>query len=97
MGLFDFLKKEKEIILGVEFPMFSGKKKWPGTEFRNTRTYKRKDFYYVQDLEKLNSYIALICSYGFCKVSDIKYTKNNSYIIVENKKSTLHIAFHVNK
>ena len=44
MGLFDFFKpKDKMTILGVEFPMYKGRKYWSDT--RNTDKYNRKNFY----------------------------------------------------
>ena len=45
MGLFDlFSKKETVSILGVEFPIFDGKRTW--VEGRNNSKYQRKDYYY---------------------------------------------------
>ena len=95
MGLFDFFNKQTDNILGVEFPKFNGQKTfgWP----KETNNYKRKDYYYKQDSEKVMEYISLINSYGFSRVNDKKYQNDNSYIIIEEIGNRLHIAFHVNK
>lgn len=97
MGIFDFLKEEKEIILGTEFPIFNGRKRW--SESKKTDKYIRKDYHYKYDLQKLNDYFPLINSYGFSQKSDKRFEKDrgNSYIIVEKLNSHLHIAFHVKK
>ena len=71
MGLFNFFKKEKEVILGIEFPIFKGKNKWSYS--RNTQKYKRKDYYYKQEPDKIYNYIELIYSYGFQKLNEKKY------------------------
>ena len=95
MGLFDFLKKEKDVILGVEFPRFNGKQVWSTS--KNYDKYKRNDYYYRPEPDKLYNYTELVYSYGFRKLSEKKYVKDNSYIIIENKDDRLHIAFQVNK
>ena len=98
MGLFNFLKKEKEVILGIEFPIFDGQKLYAvGEGVKKTNKYQRKDYYYKLNQEKLYNYIATIKSHGFIKNSDIKYAKQNGYIIIEQTDYNLHIAFHVNK
>lgn len=92
MGLFDFFKKD--IILGIEFPKFNGQKLYAiGGGAENTHKYQRKDYYYKLNQEKLNNYIALINSRGFIKSNDIKYVKQNAYIIIEQENYHLHISF----
>ena len=39
-----FLKKEKDVILGVEFPMYDGRKTWKDNS--NTDKYQRIDYYF---------------------------------------------------
>ena len=97
MGLFNFLKKEKITILGIEFPMFNeGIKTW--TESKKTKKYERKDYYYLKyEPEKICNYFPIISTYGFKAISNKKFIKGNSYIIVENYNNHLHIAFQVNK
>ena len=56
MGLFDFFKpKDKMTILGVEFPMYKGRKYWSDT--RNTDKYNRKNFYYKLDTTAMQNYL----------------------------------------
>lgn len=97
MGIFNFFKKEKDVILGTEFPIFNGRKTW--SESKKTATYVRKDYYYKYDFEKLSSYIPLVNSYGFSRKNDKRYEKDKgkSYVIIEKLDNRLHIAFHVNK
>lgn len=97
MGIFNFLKKEKEVILENEFPIFNGRKTW--SESKKTKTYVRKDYYYKYNPEKLSSYIPLVNSCGFSQKNDKRYEKNNGncYIIIEKLNNRLHIAFHVKK
>ena len=97
MGLFDFLKKEKDVILGVEFPMYDGRKTWKDNS--NTDKYQRIDYYFRgYDEALVNSYSMKLSQYGFNKTSDIKYTRGNAYVIVEKLAfDRTHIAFHVNK
>ncbi len=45
--------------------------------------------------ESVNSYITKIKESGFTKGSDVRYDKDNSYIIVEHEDSKLHLVFHV--
>ena len=52
------------------------------------------DYYNVTD-ESVNKYISLIEEKGFRKGSDIRYDKNNTYIILEHIKDKLHLVFHV--
>lgn len=94
MCLFNFLKKDKETILGIEFPIFNGKRVW--CESKNTHKYKRKDYYYKLTTDLAN-YIEAVYTYGFNRKDEKKYVKDNSYIIIENENNKLHIAFHVNK
>ena len=96
MGLFDlFSKKETINILGVEFPMFDGKHTW--AESRNTSQYQRKNYYYRVDQDKLYNYQSKLAEYGFMKATEVRYDRENAYVIVEEKDDRLHIAFHVKK
>ena len=95
MGLFDFLKKDKGTILGMDFPIFNGKKIYSYSG--KTNKYERKDYYYKLDLEKQNNYIQTLYMNGFKKENNIKYTKYNGYVIIEELSGNLHIAFHVSK
>lgn len=96
MGIFSFLKKDKINILGIEFPTFKdGKRVWLGS--RRNFNYRRKDYYYKYELEKIGNYIALINQYGFSRINEKKYIKENGYIIIEKYNEYLHIAFLVNK
>lgn len=96
MGLFDlFGKKDKETILGVDFPVFDGKKTW--SDSRNAKDYQRKNHYYKIDQYKKDEYIGKLAEYGFIKSSDVRYDNQNAYVIVEEKDDRLHIAFHVKK
>ena len=96
MGLFDlFAKKESVNILGVEFPVFDGKQTW--SDNRNTQQYQRKNYYYRVDQDKLYTYISKLAEYGFMKVTEVRYERENAYVIVEQKDDRLHIAFHVKK
>ena len=94
MGLFDlFAKKESVNILGVEFPVFDGKQTW--SDNRNTQQYQRKNYYYRVDQDKLYTYISKLAEYGFMKTTEVRYERENAYVIVEQKDDRLHIAFHV--
>ena len=96
MGLFDFFKpKDKMTILGVEFPMYKGRKYWSDT--RNTDKYNRKNFYYKLDTTAMQNYLMDIEMNGFHKATPVRYEKENAYIIVEELNRQLHIAFHVKK
>ena len=96
MGLFDlFAKKESVNILGVEFPVFDGKQTW--SDNRNTQQYQRKNYYYRVDQDKLYTYIGKLAEYGFMKTTEVRYERENAYVIVEQKDDRLHIAFHVKK
>ena len=96
MGLFDlFGKKESINILGVDFPMFDGKQTW--SDNRNTSQYQRKNYYYRLDQEKRSYYVAKLAEYGFNQATDVRFDKENAYVIVEEKDYRLHIAFHVKK
>ncbi len=96
MGLFDlFKKKETETIMDVEFPMFDGRKTWSYNS--NTNKYKRKTYYYRINREKMDEYLQKLSVYGFSKATDVRYDKDNAYVIVEEKDEQLHIAFHVKK
>lgn len=96
MGLFDFFKpKDKISILGIEFPMCKGKKIWSNT--RNTYKYSRKNYYYRLDSMVMQNYIMDVESYGFHKASNVRYEKENAYIIIEELNNQLHIAFHVKR
>ena len=87
MGLFDFLKKEKDVILGVEFPMYDGRKTWKDNS--NTDKYQRIDYYFRgYDEALVNSYSMKFSQYGFNKISDIKYTRGNAYVIVEKESNS---------
>ena len=98
MGLFDFMKKEKTTILGIDFPMFDGKKRiLYSSGMKSTDRYEREDFYYKNEPEKVSDYLIKLGSYGFRPVSSIRYDKDNAYVIVEEYCGGLHIAFHVNK
>ena len=95
MGLFNLLKKETEMIMGVEFPMFNGRKTW--SYHSNTNKYKRKTYYYKINREKMDEYLQKLSEFGFNKATDVRYDKDNAYVIVEEKDDSLHIAFHVKK
>ena len=97
MGLFDLFKpKDKITLLGVEFPMCKGRKIWSDT--RNTDKYNRKNFYYRMDANVMQNYIMEIEMQGFRRSShQVRYEKENAYIIVEEYNRQLHIAFHVKK
>lgn len=96
MGIFDFLPKKEFDILGVKFPIFiDGNKRWVTS--KRTPKYQRKDYYYKYEPEKISAYTPLINQYGFKRVNDKKYIKENSYIIIEKYNNFLHIVFHVNK
>lgn len=96
MGLFDFFKKDTVTISGIDFPAFKGSKQY-GYSTKTDR-YERKDYYYNKsDPEKQNNYIQTLYMNGYVKENNVKYTKYNYYIIVEELNSNLHIAFQVNK
>ena len=96
MGLFDlFSKKETVSILGVEFPIFDGKRTW--VEGRNNSKYQRKDYYYRMDNEKKDYYVTKLYEYGFTQRNNVRYDKDNAYVIIEESGDRLHIAFHVVK
>lgn len=97
MGIFNFFKKEKITVLGIEFPMFNeGRKTW--SESKDTKKYQRRDYYYAKyEPEKICNYQSTVSYYGFKAINEKKFVKNNSYIIIEKYGNRLHIAFHVNK
>ena len=64
---------------------------------KNESKYKRctMNFYNVK-LDEVNAYIEKILSLGYKKETDVRFEKDNEYIIVDyNKEPELNLVFHV--
>lgn len=58
--------------------------------------YKRCTMYFYNVTEEeINAYRDNIVSLGYEKMSDVRYEKDNEYIIVEEDGNQFHLAFHI--
>ncbi len=80
-----------------DFPAFN--KRADRTENRDTDKYKRRSFIYKNvTQDEIDNYLDQITSAGFVKMTDVRYERGNTYIIVDANYSTgLNIVFHIKK
>ena len=76
------------------FPVFEGKIN--NVDTKKTDKYQRCSLkYYPVTVDQVNNYINRITSEGYVKASNVRYEKNNEYIIAEDKGSSLRLVFHI--
>ncbi len=78
----------------LEFPQFEGTIKDLST--KKIDKYHRCTIDYKDvTTDALNAYKVKITDAGYVKGSDVRYDKDNTYIIVEYEEQNLHLVFHV--
>ena len=79
-----------------KFPVFDGN--LTSLSEKNTPNYMRctMDYRGVSSLD-FEDYLYEITEAGFIQESDIRYEKENTYIIVEYSNRLLHLVFHIKK
>ena len=78
----------------LEFPQFEGTIKDLSTKKIDKYHRCTIDYSGVTN-EALNAYKVKITDAGYVKGSDVRYDKDNTYIIVEYEEQNLHLVFHV--
>ncbi len=53
--------------------------------------------YYKATDEEINKYIELVQKDGYTKMTNVRYEKNNEYIIIEKNNDSLHLVFHIKR
>ena len=76
----------------IEFPEYHGVL-LEKPVLTTTKEYTRITLLYNDYIDK--NYLEKLDSLGFKKASDVRYDKNNTYIIVEEIDDTTKIAFHI--
>ena len=105
MGFFDKLQKIGKALqsnikdmspIYNKFPQFDGK--LASLYEKDTPKYMRctMDYRSVSSLD-FENYIYQITEAGFIQESNIRYEKENTYIIVEYSNRMLHLVFHIKK
>ena len=76
----------------IEFPEYQGVL-LEKPVLTTTKDYTRITMLYNDYIDK--TYLEKLSSVGFKKASDVRYDRNNTYIIVEEIDDTTKIAFHI--
>ena len=76
----------------IEFPEYQGVL-LEKPVLTTTKDYTRITMLYNDYIDK--TYLENLSSVGFKKASDVRYDRNNTYIIVEEIDDTTKIAFHI--
>lgn len=54
------------------------------------------DYYHVNDVD-IEKYISNVQKDGYTKMTNVRYEKNNEYIIIEKNNDSLHLVFHIKR
>lgn len=79
-----------------EFPVFDGS--IDSLSEKDELKYERctLDYYNVNN-NSFESYVTKVVSLGYKKNTNVRYDKDNKYIIIDYKSNHLHLVFHIKK
>lgn len=78
----------------LHFPQFDGV--LDDVSEKKESTYERctMDYYHATN-EEIDKYANEVVEKGYKKMTNVRYEKDNEYIIIENRNNYLHLVFHI--